>query len=339
MQFVHASALLLLLLIPVMIGFLIWRTQVRFAAQWRLAQLSLHHRLFTQSSRQRRMLKFGLWLGATAMVIIALARPVWGIDLSVVETQGVSIVFLLDVSNSMASQDLTPNRLERAKLTIRDLFEELEGNAVGLVLFAGAAVVQLPLTTDTLSAVNFLNPVSTSAITQQGTNIEQAIIAGLRLFNPGSPSARIMVLMTDGENHDGNIDAALQGAAEAGVTIHTIGYGDPQGAPVPEFDILGNLIDYKTDDGNNLILSHLNEETLQVIAAETDGLYQRAGSSGIEVVNLANRIHQANVDTLENREQRRGVERFAIFGALALLLLSAEMLLPEVKQKPDAHTG
>ncbi|MBZ0294949.1 MAG: VWA domain-containing protein [Anaerolineae bacterium] len=337
--FVHASVLFLLLLVPLAIGFLIWRSRARLAARQKLAQSVLYNRLFADLSQRRRILKAGLWLGTLTMVIIALARPVWGTDLDIIETQGVSVVFLLDVSNSMAAQDLTPSRLEQAKLTIRDLFKGLEGNAVGLVLFAGTAVVQLPLTTDTLSAVTFLNPVSTDAITQQGTNIEEAIRQGLQLYDQTSPTSRIMVLMTDGENHDGDVNTAVQSAVESDVSIYTIGYGDPQGAPVPEFDIDGNIIDYKTDEGNNVILSRLNEEGLQAISEATGGIYQRASSSGIEVVNLINRIREAAADTLESRQQQRGVERFAIFGAIGLLLLSVEMLLSETRQRPDEQAA
>lgn len=329
MTFTTPAALALLIVVPLLATLLIWRIRLRQQLWATLAIPSRHAFLFPGVRTRRRFIKLGIWLAALTLLIIAIARPTWGSDLNIIETQGASIVFLLDVSNSMAAQDLIPNRLERAKLTIRDLFTELQGNEVGLVLFAGTAVVQLPLTTDTLSAVNFLNSVSTNAITQQGTDLESAVDMGRKLFDENSPSARMMVILTDGENHEGDTDRAVQAAIEDNIIIHAVGYGDPDGAPIPEFDASGNLIDYKTDAENNVILSRLDEATLEQIASSTGGIYQRATASGVEAVNLVNRIREADLSRLEVRQQQRGVERFGIFVLLALLLLTIEILIPE----------
>lgn len=331
LTFNNAAALTLLVLIPSLLIFVIWRERVRLLIRRELVSANLVNTLFPAVDSRLRVLKVVFWLLAILALIVALARPVWGIDLDVIETQGVSVVFVLDVSNSMAADDLLPNRLERAKLGIRDLFNAVAGNEVGLVLFAGTAFIQLPLTTDTVSAVNFLNAAGVDSITQQGTDLQSAIATAIDAFGENSPAARMIVLMTDGENHEGDIAAVAQQAENAGVTIHAIGYGKPEGAPVPLLDENGNVVDYRTDENNNVVFSRLDENTLQMLTSLTDGYYQRATSSGAEIANLARRIQEVEAGLLDTRAQQRGVERFGIFVVLALLALSIEMVLPETR--------
>ena len=332
MTFLSAGALLLLAILPLWILFFGWRSRARVAILKQLGDIDLIGTLFPQVSGARRRWKSALWLCALAALIIALARPVWGVDLDVVQTQGVSVMIVLDVSNSMAAQDILPNRLERAKLAIRDLFDGLAGNEIGLIVFAGTAFVQFPLTTDPVSAVTFLNAVSTDSITRQGTAIEAALRLAMESFGEQSPAAHIIVLMTDGENHEGDPLHAADEAAQQGITIHAIGYGDPdEGVPIPVVDSSENIISYKTDEAGNVVLSKLDEDILKSIAECTGGTYQRASASGVEITNLMNQIHQAEAGDLGSRTETRGVERFGIFVALALLALSLEMLLPETR--------
>jgi Ca-activated chloride channel homolog len=262
--------------------------------------------------------------------VIALARPVWGVDLNIIETQGVSVMIVLDVSNSMNAQDLVPSRLERARLVIRDLFDGLAGNEIGLILFAGTAFIQFPLTTDTISAQSFLSAVSTDAITLQGTAIEDSLRLAMNTFSAQSPAAQVIVLMTDGEGTEGDALAAADDATEREIVIHSIGFGDPQGAPIPILDEQGQIAGYKSDPDGNVVLSRLDEELLQAIAERTGGLYQRAGAG--EAAAIVQAISAAQAGTLDTRTEERGVERFGIFVALAVLALSLEMLLPETRK-------
>ncbi len=333
MTFNNASALILFILIPSLLIFIIWRERVRLFIRRELVSADLVNTLFPSVNSRLRVLKAIFWLLAIVALIVAMARPVWGVDLDVIETQGVSVVFALDVSNSMAADDLLPSRLDRAKLGIRDLFGALAGNEVGLVLFAGTAFIQLPLTTDTVSAVNFLNAAGVDSITQQGTDLQSAVDTAIKAFGENSPAARIIILMTDGENHEGGIEAVARQAETAGVTIHAIGYGKPEGSPVPILDENGAIIDYRTDENNNVIFSSLDEATLQQLTSLTGGYYQRATANGSEIVNLANRIQEVEAGLLDNRTQQRGVERFGIFVALALLALSIEIVLPETRER------
>jgi Ca-activated chloride channel family protein len=310
-----------------------WRTQARRAALARVGDPALVQELAGQVSERQRAWKSGLWMASVAALIVALAGPAWGADAEVVEAQGIAVVVVLDVSASMDALDVTPSRLERAKLAIRDLLNEGAGNLFGLVLFAGDAFVQFPLTSDADSAVTFVDAASSRSISRQGTVIEDALRLGLAVIDERIAGDGIIVLMTDGENHEGDPLAAAQSAAERGVTIHVIGYGTPEGTTIPVYDVNGQIVNYKSDRGGNIVLSKLNEPVLQDIAAATGGIYQRASENRVEIVNLLNVIAEAQGDVLERRLQTRAVERFALFVGLALLALSVERLLPETRRE------
>ena len=328
--FLNSDVFILLVLVPVLIGFFVWRGGVYRQFFRRLGDLDLIQRLVERGFQRRYFWWSGLWLCGLIALIIALARPVWGVNTDVIEAQGVSVVVLLDVSNSMLAQDLAPSRLERAKLALHDLFDGLRGNEVALVLFAGSAFAQFPLTNDIDSAMTFLNAVDTGVITQQGTVIEDALRIGLGLFDMQRPSARFIVLATDGENHEGDVERVISEAAERGVIIHTLGYGDAEGAPIPVLDDNGEVVTYKADAAGQLVLSRLDEATLQQIARETGGLYHRASANGAEITNLVRVINQAEAGLLDNRVEARSIERFGIFVLIAVIVLTLEMMLPAV---------
>lgn len=332
MTFANPGFLVLLLILPIMGGLFYWRTQARQKALARIGEPALVSALAEHVSETRRAWKSGLWMAVAALLIVALAGPSWGVDAEVVEAQGIAVVVVLDVSASMDALDVTPSRLERAKLAIRDLLREGEGNLFGLILFAGEAFVQFPLTGDIESAATFVDAASSRSISRQGTVIEDALRLGLAVIDERIVGEAIIVLMTDGENHEGDPLTAAQIAAERGVTIHVIGYGTPEGSTVPVYDANGQIVNYKADQGGNIVLSKLNEPILQEIAEATGGLYQRASENGVEIVNLLNVIAETQGAVLERRLQTRAVERFALFVGLALLALSIERLLPETRR-------
>jgi Ca-activated chloride channel family protein len=323
---------MLLLILLLAAVFLVWRERIRKQKLHNLADLALIDRLLP-ATIPRYPLQSGLWLAAIFMLMIALARPVWGVNMDIIEVQGVSVVVVMDVSNSMAAQDMLPSRLERAKLAAHELFEQLNGNEMGLVLFAGTAFAYFPLTTDALSASTFLDGVSIHSISQQGTVLESAINEALDMFGPESPAARIIVLMTDGESHEGDIERALNRASEMNVTIYPIGYGSAEGAPVPVVNEQGETITYRADSGSELILSRLDETTLQLIADRTGGIYQPASATGAEITNVGHIIQQSETGVLDTRAATRGVERFEIFTLLAVLILTLEIVLPKRQRR------
>jgi Ca-activated chloride channel family protein len=332
MTFANSSALLLFLVLPASIVLFAWRSRARATALSRIGDIRLTRVLFSHVSASRRVWKSVLWLLAIAALTIALARPVWGVEMDVIQNQGVSVMVVLDVSNSMNAQDLLPSRLERAKLAIHDILDNLAGNELGLILFAGEAYTHFPFTTDTFSAGSFLNAVTTEAITRQGTAIEAALRLAVDSFADKSGTSEFIILITDGENHEGDPLRVADEAAREGIVIHVIGYGDPvDGAPVPVYDDAGNVVDFKEDRFGQVVISRLDETILQQITDRTGGLYQRASAGGIEIVNIVNQISEAETGELGSRTEAHGVERFGIFVALALLALSLEILLPEAR--------
>jgi Ca-activated chloride channel family protein len=216
--------------------------------------------------------------------------------------------------------------LDRAKLGLHDLIDGLTGNEIGLVLFAGSTFVLFPLTTDASTAQTFLEAVSTRSITQQGTAIEAALQLALDSFDEQSPAAPIIVLATDGENHEGRVETVTGIAAERGVTIHTLGYGAVEGVPIPVLSDDGEVVGYKADGTGEMILSRLDETTLRQIADQTGGIYQRAGGSGTEITNLIRVINQAEAGMLDSRLETRTIERFGLFILCGIIALTFEML-------------
>jgi Ca-activated chloride channel family protein len=332
MMFRNAASFILVLFVPIAVAFLVWRFRVRNQRLQRLGDARIISLILPNMVLSRRFTKLLLWFLTLIALIVALARPVWGEEISVLETQGVSVMIVLDISNSMNAQDVAPSRLERAKLSLSDLIDGLAGNEIGLILFAGNAYVQFPLTTDTLSSKSFLGAVSTEAITRQGTNIGASLQLAIDRFRNRANVQPIVILVTDGENLEGDPLSVAAAAKEAGITIHAIGYGNPEGSAIPIYDDQGRETGYKTDSAGNLIMSALDEPTLKAIAESTGGTYQRASSTGAEINTLLDTISKTEATSLGTHSESRGVERFGIFVALALIALSIEILLPEVRK-------
>ncbi|MEM6283813.1 MAG: VWA domain-containing protein [Chloroflexota bacterium] len=329
--FVYPVLLWLLLLLPLLLALFVWAERSRVGRMRQIGQPELLALLMRQVSMARRWWKSGLWLLCMAMMLVALARPTWGIRTDTIETSGASVFVLMDVSNSMNAEDLSPSRLERARLGAQDLMNGIQGNEVGLITFAGTAFVYFPLTTDVQSAQSFLNFVSTDVITQQGTAIGEAVQLALNSFDEVQATEKIIVLFSDGENHSTETEQAIQAAIEADVTVHVLGYGTESGGSIPIRNSLGQVVGNKLDRTGNIIITRLDEQVLQEIARRTDGLYQQIDPSGVAIENVIRLINTAEGGTLGEDERVIGIERYALFAAIALLFLSLEMLLPETK--------
>jgi Ca-activated chloride channel family protein len=329
LDFARPTYLYLLALVPVAALVLAWETQRKRADVARLGTPALIAILGASVSRTRRRWKTILWFIALIALIISLARPRWGSQVQVTAQRGVQVMVLLDVSTSMLAEDIKPNRLARAKLTVEELMDNLGGNELGLVLFAGAAFVQFPLTADFYTAHAFLDAVGPWMISRPGTALEEAVRVALGGFPEELASNRVILLLTDGEGHEGDSLAAASAASEAGVTLYAIGFGSPAGEPIPIRDEHGTLMGYKKDAQGETVLSRLDEATLQQMANGTDGLYFRASASGDEIAAITNAIAALDTGELEGQFETRGVERFEWFVGLALLALTAESLIGE----------
>jgi Ca-activated chloride channel family protein len=270
-------------------------------------------------------LKNGLLLVGLVFLLLAAARPKWGEQLQLYKGRGIDVVIALDASKSMRAEDVKPNRLDRAKTGLAALIDELAGNAVGIVAFAGDAFVLCPLTTDLEAARMFLEIIDPDAMPVPGTDYGRAIDAALSLFNPKENAHKALVLVTDGEDLGRNTAQAVQRAVEAGVRIYPVAFATTEGAPIPEYDERGNLREYKKDKDGGLVMSRMDERALIVIAKATDGRFLRV--EGFSAERLA-----AEFDRLRKKEIGGGtfteyVERYQLFLIIAFVLLLAGLSL------------
>ncbi|MCB9078345.1 MAG: VWA domain-containing protein [Anaerolineaceae bacterium] len=295
----------------------------------RLGSPELIARLSASVNWRGRRWQSRLWFIALIFVVLALARPRWGSQVEYIERRGVEVMVALDVSESMLAEDFKPNRLARAKLEISELMDRLEGNELGLVLFSGAAFVQFPLTSDFATARTFLDAAYPGIISRPGTDIAEAIQVAINGFNEERATQKVIIILTDGENHRTDVLGAAQTAADQGIIIYTVGFGSPDGEPIPQYDHLGNLIEYKKDSSGQTVLTRLDETTLQEIAAITNGAYFRAAPNGREVDLLADEIGRLQTSELESRFETRGIERFQWFLGIAVMALIIHELIPD----------
>lgn len=318
-----------LILIPALALLMVYANRRRHAVLARLGNPALVKRLGASVNWRGRRWQTGLWFASIVLLLFSLARPQWGEDVQVVERTGVQVMVALDVSESMLAEDIKPNRLSRAKLEISDLMSRLGGDEVGLVLFSGASFIQFPLTSDYTTAKSFLDSARPGVISKPGTNIGDAVRTALTGFDENSNSQRVIVLITDGEAHDAEAISAVQQAADEGVIFYTIGFGSPEGVPIPEMDAGGNVVGYKTDRNGETVLSRLDEETLQTIATTGNGQFYRASASGTELDALVAELNQLQQGEIGSQLEVRRIERYQIFLALSLVLLVISMLIPD----------
>ena len=261
--------------------------------------------------------------------VIGLARPQIGARLKEHETKGAEIMIVLDVSNSMLAEDYSPNRLERAKLAISRLVDKLRDERIGLIVFAGNSFVQLPITTDYVSAKMFLNSISTESVPVQGTAMGDAISTAMKSFSLQSEKSRAVIVITDGENHEDDPVSAAQQAAELGVRVFTIGVGSPEGKPIP-FE--GELL---KDKNGEIVVTRLDESILKDVADAGNGLYVRAGTSEFGLNPVIDQIKKMEDEKYSSVVFEEYDEQFMNFFAIALIFFVLEMLVGD--RKPKRH--
>ncbi|MFN2140656.1 MAG: vWA domain-containing protein [Candidatus Promineifilaceae bacterium] len=318
-----------LILIPVVALFLLWARRKQRKAIHALGNDELIARLSADTNWRGRRWRTFLRMLALTLLVIALARPQWGSEVREIEQEGLQVMIALDVSQSMLAEDIKPTRLDRAKLEIADLTERLDGDEIGLTLFSGASFVQVPLTSDYLTALNYLDSAGPDVISRPGTVIGEAIRTATNAFDDALDNQKVLIVMTDGEDRETDPLAAAQEAADAGVLIYTIGFGTPEGEPVPVTNEYGEVIDYKRDQNGEVVLSKLDEGTLQAIAQTGSGKYYRATADGRELDNLLGEIDNLQRAQLQSRFETTYIERFQIFLALALGALILAEFIPD----------
>ena len=317
----------LLLLIPLLIAVYWLYVRARRRRLSRFGNPETLRQLMPEASPKRVRHKFILILIAIASICVALARPQFGSKLKEVTRRGVEIMIAVDVSNSMLAEDFEPNRLERTKFAIDRLIEQLREDRIGIIVFAGDAYVQLPITTDYVAARNFVRHLSTTLVSRQGTAIGAAIELAAMSFSPGSEGSRILIVISDGENHEDDPIAAAQRAAEQGIKIYTIGVGTDK--PTPMF-INGEPI---LDEDGTMALTRLEEETLEQIALTAGGAYIRATNRSIGLTEIIERINEVEKKNLTTQIFEDYNEQYQYILGLALILLVLEVLMISRKNR------
>ncbi len=298
----------------------------------RFGETPLMLRMIPSLSWKRQSFKFILFSFAIAMLVIAAANPQLGSKLSKAQHKGIDMMICLDVSNSMLAEDIAPNRLENAKLAISKLIDNLKGDRIGIVVFAGKGYVQLPITSDYAAAKMFLSTIRPELVPTQGTAIAEALSLAAEAFNDDKHNKAVVVI-TDGEDHEGNAVEEATKLAEKGVRIFTIGIGSPEGSPIPQVTESGQVTGFRKDNEGNTIVTKLNETILQQIASAGLGIYVRSTSTQTslkKVLEETGKIEKSEFDTKLYSDYEN---RFYYFIWAAFILLFAEVLLSERKSK------
>lgn len=328
-KFANPNALFLYILLLLVVGIYFYAGHRRKSALRKYGDPNLLAALMPEVSSYRSKIKFWITFVAMCFMVLLIARPQFGTKVETVKRHGIETIIALDISNSMLAEDVAPNRLEKSKNIISKLVDSFEDDKVGLIVFAGDAFIQLPITNDFISAKMFLESINPGLITRQGTNIKAAIDMATRSFTPREGVGKAVIIITDGENHEGGAIEAAKAAAEKGLSVYVMGVGSLSGAPIP-----GNRAnDFRRDKEGNVIVTKLNEQMCQEIAAAGNGVYIR-----IDNTNNAQKLLQKEIDKLAKADIESAVyseydEQFQVMAWIALILLLLEMLLM-VKKNP-----
>lgn len=322
------NLLWLLVLVPAAAGFLVWALRRRRHALQRFAEARLLPTLTPDLDDRRQRWRAALLVVALALLVVTLAGPKWGFHWEEVHREGIDIVVALDTSRSMLAEDVKPNRLARAKLAIEDLLKQLRGDRIGLVAFAGSAFVQCPLTLDYEAFAESLRAVNVGIIPKGGTALTQAIRSALDAFEGHQGKHQALILITDGEDHEGHVEDAAKEAADRGVKIYAVGIGTPEGELIP-ITVDGQQ-NFLKDRKGQVVKSRLDAETLKTIATTTGGAYVQSTGPDLGL----DEVYSSYIDKMEKRElkstmERRFEERFQVPLVLALVLLAVEPLIGE----------
>jgi len=307
-----------------------------FYHQWKknklkaFGNIAIVERLMPTVSKTLPKVKFSLFFLAFISLMIGLANLQFGTKMEEVKREGIDLMIALDVSNSMLAEDLSPNRLERAKRAIYQLIEKLQNDRLGIIIFAGDAYVQLPITTDYSSAKLFLESIGTDIVPVQGTAIGTAIDLALKSFDYENGTSKAIVIITDGENHEDDAEEMATQAFERGVIVHTIGMGSEAGAPLPIYKN-GRQVGFRTDNNNTTIISKLNEVMLQEIAQAGNGTYVRATNANAGLGIIMNEINKMEKKEFGSKVFKDYDDRFQIFLLISLALLVLEFFISKRK--------
>lgn len=328
MDFARPWLLLLLVAIALLAVWLVRASQRNRAALAEFASSEVWRAVRVHTAPGRETLRIVLVVVALALMVVALAGPRFGTVFEEVRRRGIDIVVAVDVSKSMLAEDLAPNRLEKAKHQLASLLDQVRGDRVAVLPFAGQAFLLCPLTLDYSAAKLYLSILDVNAIPTPGTNITAAIETATEAYESVNRKHKVMLLLTDGESTVGEVEKATEKAKEEGVVIYTIGIGSPEGVPIPQRDEQGNIA-YVKDKSGQVVLSKLDETQLQKIADTTGGKYYRSSYGELELGWFLEEIEKMDKKDLKSQVITRKRERFFVFALAAMMMLAVEAAWPE----------
>jgi len=332
MRFAEPMSFLILIGVFLIGIFVFWALARKKKLLARFGDLPLLMKTAPYISFARQRTKVILLLLALVFLSLTLARLQFGTHLELLKREGIDVVVALDVSNSMLACDMKPNRLEKAKQEIRSIIDRLAGDRIGLVAFAGEAFVQCPLTLDYSAARMLLEAMDVRSVSVQGTSLSSAIDAARRSFSQKEKKHKVLLLLTDGEDHEGAAEDAAKEARKDGIKIYTVGIGSLAGEPIPVLDRKGNQVGFKKDEKGEVIVSKLDEMTLQTISLATGGKYYHATAGEMELDRIFSEISKLEKKELEGTLVTRYDDRYQWPLLIAMLLVLGEFFIPERKK-------
>jgi len=336
MRFANPEFLWAYLLVPVFVLLYIFLFSARNSFYKKFGDKVVLEKLLPKELFNFRPLKAAIFLLAFSLLIFALARPLFGVKTEMVERKGIDIFIALDISKSMLAEDIVPNRLKRAQYEIGKFFDMLSGDRVGLIVFAGTSFTQMPLTLDYGAARMYLESVNTDWISSQGTDIAGAIELARKSFPPNNAS-KVMIIISDGEEMQGDAIKAAKLAAQDGIVIYTIGVGSESGSPIPE-QRSGNSVVYKKDKAGNIVMTKLNPKTLEEIALATNGKYFSVGVD-LNFQEIFKEISTMEKSDFGASKRLKFHEQYQLFLLAAIILFILEFFLPDAIRRKNEWMG
>ncbi|HQV78306.1 MAG TPA: VWA domain-containing protein [Chitinophagales bacterium] len=335
LRFEHKEFLFLLLFIPIIIAIYFYVQYQTHQQLKKIGNVDLIKRLMPNRNEKKSWIKFILFNLILCLLILALAQPQMGTKMEKVERKGIDVMIALDVSNSMLSQDIAPSRLEKSKLLIQSLLKKLDGDRVGLVIFAGNAYLQMPLTVDYSSLMLYLKAINTQSVPTQGTVITDALEKSENAFNQTDKKHKAIIVITDGEDHEENAIDKAEELASDGTKVFTIGVGTPSGGTIPIYDQFGKIIDTKKDENGQAIITKTNANMLQALAKAGNGNYYTLDNTKQVADFLSKDISKIETKTINDKVFTDFVEQFQYFLALAFFLFLLDIFITYRKKWLD----
>jgi len=322
-RFEHPGYLYLLFLLPAFFALFLYAVYIKKRNLKRFGDREIIHILMPDASLSKQYLKFGLLFAALALFILVIAGPQFGSKIETVKRQGIEVIICLDVSNSMLSTDVSPSRLGRSKQILSKLIDNFNNDKIGLIVFAGDAYIQLPITSDYVSAKMFLSSINPSMVPVQGTAIGAAINLAIRSFTPNEKTEKTIILITDGENHEDDAVGATKAAAAKNIHVSVLGVGSLQGGPIPVPESSG----YQRDREGGMVITRLNEQMCQEIAVAGNGLYARTDNTNNSLNALQKELNKLGKSEVESKVYTSYDEKYQIPAWILIFVLVVEFFV------------